>query len=162
MIRRNNENAEKKQMIAGLADKSPTNAAKLRKFMNKLPGRQPLENLYPDLHQAIIDLVKVVAGADSRRQTDVLNSGKTLDGLHATLRIEGYFLSRQALYLRLIPQRANSQKGKRLVRIVPVKLLRAKNTLRNRHADANFTFAIKKQMRDIVSLFGSDNAWFCQ
>ena len=162
MIRRNNENAEKKQMIAELADKSPTNTAKLRKFMNKLPGRQPLENLYPDLHQAIIDLVKVVAGADSRRQTDVLNSGKTLDGLHATLRIEGYFLSRQALYLRLIPQRANIQKGKRLVRIVPVKLLRSKNTLRNRHADVNFTFAIKKQMRDIASLFRSDNAWFCQ
>ena len=144
MIRRKNENAEKKQMIAELADKSPTNAAKLRKFMNKLPGRQSLENLNPDLHQAIIDLLKVVAGADSRRQTDVLNSGETLDGLHATLRIEGYFLSRQALYLRLIPRIANSQKGKRHVRIVPVKLLRAKNTLRNRHADANFTFAIKK------------------
>ena len=27
----------------------------------------------------------------------------------------------------------------------------------NRHADADFTFAIKRQMRDIVSLFGSDN-----
>ena len=94
MIRRNNENAEKKQVIAELADKSPTNAAKLRKFMNKLPGRQPLENLYLDLHQPIIDLVKVVVGADSRRQTDVLTSGKTLDGLHATLRIEGYILSR--------------------------------------------------------------------
>ena len=94
MIRRNNENAEKKQVIAELADKSPTNAAKLRKFMNKLPGRQPLENLYLDLHQPIIDLVKVVVGADSRRQTDVLNSGKTLDGLHATLRIEGYILIR--------------------------------------------------------------------
>ena len=94
MIRRKNENAEKKQMIAELADKSPTNAAKLRKFMNKLPGRQSLENLNPDLHQAIIDLLKVVAGADSRRQTDVLNSGETLDGLRATLRIEGYFRSR--------------------------------------------------------------------
>ena len=36
---------KKKQMIAELADKSPTNAAKLRKFMNESPGQQPLENL---------------------------------------------------------------------------------------------------------------------
>ena len=37
--------AKKKQMIAELADKSPTNAAKLQKFMNESPGQQPLENL---------------------------------------------------------------------------------------------------------------------
>ena len=42
------------------------------------------------------------------------------------------------------------------VRTVPVKLWKVKNTLRNRHADADFTFAIKRQMRDIVSLFESD------
>ena len=47
--------------------------------MNKLPGWQPLENLYPDLHQAIIDQVMVGAGADTRRRTDVLNLCKTLD-----------------------------------------------------------------------------------
>ena len=31
------------------------------------------------------------------------------------------------------------------------------STLRNSHADADFTFAIKRQMRNILSLFGSDN-----
>ena len=41
------------------------------------------------------------------------------------------------------------------MRTVPVKLRKAKNTLRNRHADAHFTFAIKWQMCDI-SLSGSD------
>ena len=51
-------------MIAELADKSPANAAKLWKFMNKSPGRHPLENLYPDLHQPVIDLVTVGASAD--------------------------------------------------------------------------------------------------
>ena len=84
--------AEKKQMIAELADKSPTNAAKLRKFMDKSPGQQPLENLYPDLYQAIIDLVTVGAGADSRRRTDVSNLCKTPDDLHAALRKDGYVL----------------------------------------------------------------------
>ena len=89
--------AGKKQMIAELADKSPTNAAKFRKFMNKLAWRQPREKLYPNPHQAITDLVTVGAVADSRRRTDVLNLCKTLDDLHAALRKEGYILSRQAL-----------------------------------------------------------------
>ena len=86
-------------MIAELVDKSPTNADKLLKFMNKSPGWLPLENLYPDLHQAITDLVTVGAGGDLCRRT-VLNSCKTLDNLHAALRKEGYILSKQALYLR--------------------------------------------------------------
>ena len=89
--------AGKKQMIAELADKSPTNAAKFRKFMNKLAWRQPREKLYSNLHQAITDQVTVGAVADSRRRTDVLNLCKTLDDLHAALRKEGYILSRQAL-----------------------------------------------------------------
>ena len=118
--------AEKKQMIAELAKKSPTNAAKLRKFMNKSPGRQPLENLYPDLHQAIIDLVIVGSGADSRRRNDVLNSCKTIDDLRAALRKEDYVLSRQVLYLRLILRRADSQEGKRYVRTVSVKITQSK------------------------------------
>ena len=59
--------------------------------------------------------------------------------------------------LRLIPRRADSQKGKRKVRTVPVKLRKAKNTLRNRYAEVNFTYAIKRQMRDIVFLSGSNN-----
>ena len=102
------------------------NAAKLRKFMNKSPGRQPLENLYPDLHQAIIDLVIVGSGPDSRRRNDVLSSCKTIDDLHATLWKEDYVLSRQALYLRLILRRADSQEGKRYVRTVPVKITQSK------------------------------------
>ena len=42
---------------------------------------------------------------------------------------------------------------------VPLKLHKAKNILCNRHADADFTFAIERQMRDIVSLFGPDNVF---
>ena len=71
--------------------------------MNKSPGWLLLEVIYPDLHQAIINLVVVGAGADSRRRADVLNSCKALDDLHAAPRKEGYILSRQVLYLCLIP-----------------------------------------------------------
>ena len=86
----------------------------------------------------------VGAGADSRRRIDILNSCKKLDDLHAAFRKEGYVKSRQALYLRLIPRRADSQEGKRHVTTVPVKLRKGKNTLCNSHAEANFIYAIKR------------------
>ena len=95
--------AKKKQMIAGLAVKIPANVDKLGslwinwQFMNKLTGLQLLKNLYLDLHQKIIDLVRVGAGAGLHRQTDVLNSCKTLDDLHTAQRKECYVLSRNAL-----------------------------------------------------------------
>lgn len=40
--------------------------------MNLTSGRQALETLYPDLHEAIIDHVIAGACADSRRRTVVL------------------------------------------------------------------------------------------
>ena len=79
--------------------------------------------------------------------------------MHAALRNEAYIVSIQPLYLRLIPHKADGQESKRLVRTVPVKLQKANKTLCNRLADADFTFAIKKQMRGIVSLLGSDNVF---
>ena len=150
--------AEKKQIIAELADKIPTNAAKLWMFLDKSRGQQPLENLHPHLHQAIIDLVTIGAGADSRRRTDVLNLCKTFDDLQAALRKEGYVLSRQALCLRLIPKEQIAMKVNTMCR-PKKKIPKEKNNLRNRYADADFTFAIKRQMRDIVSLFGSNNVF---
>ena len=151
--------AEKKQVITELASQSITNASKLRKFMHSSAGRAPLEDTYPQLHEAIVQLATAGAGADSRRQTDVLNACKTLDDLRAALLKEDYTLSRQALYLRLMPRRADTIEGKHHVRTVPVKIGKAKNTLRNRHDDANFTFATKRYMQDIASLLGPENVF---
>ena len=83
------------------------------------------------------------AGADRRRRTDVLNVCKTLDDFRVGLLNEGYILSRQALYLRL-----------RNVRMVPVKLRKTQNNLRNRHKNPDFTFPAKQFLQDIVALFG--------
>ena len=154
--------AKKKQMIAELADKSPTNAAKLQKFMNESPGQQPLENLWTDLHQAIINLVTVGAGADLPSQTDVLNSCKTLDDLHAALQKEGYVFSRQALYLRLIPRRADSQEGKCHVRTVPVKLCKAKNTLGVGMLTLVLHLQSKGKCVILYLYFNLIMPWFCQ
>ena len=77
--------------------------------------------------------------------------------MHASLWKEGYVLSRQVLYLYLIPGTAASQDGRRNATRVPVKLRKAKNILLNGHVNADFAFAMKRQTSDIVSLFGSDN-----
>ena len=83
--------------------------AKLHKFMNPTSAEQTFKNgLCPELYQVIIDHVIAGAGADSRRRTDVC---KTLNDLHAALSKAGYSRSRQALYPRLIPQRADSNEG---------------------------------------------------
>ena len=94
-----------------------------------------------------------------RRRTDGLNSCKTLDDLCADLAREGYVLSSQTLYIRLIPRRVDNTEGKRPLRTVPVKLRKEQNSMRNRHIDAKFTFATKGCFRDIVSLFGSKSVF---
>ena len=77
--------------------------------MNPASAEQTFKSgLYPDLYQVIIDHVISGAGADSRRRTDVC---ETLNDLHAALSKAGYSRSRQALYLRLIPQRVDSNEG---------------------------------------------------
>ena len=79
--------------------------------------------------------------------------------MHATLRKEVYIFSREDLYLRSILRRADRQEGKLHVWTVPLKLRKAKNILCNRDAHADFTFAIEREKRDIISLFGSDNVF---
>ena len=155
--RQRKRRAEKKKVISEMSNQSNSNASKLRKFTHALSGRLPLEDAYPQLHQAIVELATAGAGADFRRRTDVLNVCKTLDDLHTGLLKEGYVLSCQALYLRLIPRRSDTIERKSHVRKVPVKIRKAQNTLRNKHEDANFCFATKKYMKDIASLFGAEN-----
>ena len=63
------------------------------------------------------------------------------------------------MFLRLIPRRSDTIKGKRHVWTVPVEIRKAQNTLRNKHEDANFCFATKQYMKDIASLFGAKNVF---
>ena len=157
--RQRKRRAEKKKIISELFNQSTSNASKLKKFTHTSSGRPPLEDTYPDLHQAIVALATAGAGADFRRRTDVLHACKSLDELHAGLLAEGYILSRQAAYLRVIPKRSDSHEGKRYLHTVSVKIRRAQNNLRNKHEDANFCFATKQYMKDIASRFGAKNVF---
>ena len=94
-----------------LATESEQNAKKLKKVTRDQLGRPPVEDTYPDLHEVIVALASAGAGADRRRRTEVLNACHSLDDLRAALLKEGYILSRQALYLRLIPRRSDNLEG---------------------------------------------------
>ena len=126
--RQRKRRAEKKKVIPEMSSQSTSNASKLKKFTHASSGRPSLEDAYPQLHQLIVELATAGAGADFRRRTNVLNACKTLDDLHAGLLKEGYVMSRQALYLCLIPRRSDTFKGKRHVGTVPVKIRKAQNT----------------------------------
>ena len=83
--RQQKRRAEKKKVISEVSNQSTSNASKLRKFTQASSGRPPLEDVYPQLHQAIVELATAGTGADFRRRADVLNECKTLYDLHAGL-----------------------------------------------------------------------------
>ena len=85
--------AEKKALLMEFAGQNKSNAGKVCEFTHSSPGRPSLEDMYPHLHQAIVELATAGAGANRRRRTDVLNACKTLDDLRAGLLQEGYILS---------------------------------------------------------------------
>ena len=105
--------AKKKQtLVIQLAGKNESNAAKLRKFTYSFSGWSSVEHRYLDLHQPIAELVTAGAGADMQRPINALKFCKTLDDLCAGLLKKGYVLSRQTLYLPLIPRRFDNVEGK--------------------------------------------------
>lgn len=150
---------KRKQLISDLSKDSHENANKLRRDNHQNPGRPPLHDSFPELHHAIVKIATAGAGADFGRRTDILNACLTLDDLRNTLLKDGYELSRQSLYLRLIPKRKDSVERKRHVTTVPVKLRKVRNNQRKKHNDADFTFAMKKYLKNIASLFGPDQVF---
>ena len=158
-VRQRKQRMEKKEFRMKLAAESEQNAKKLKKFTRDQLGRPPVEDTYPDLHEVIVALASAGAGADRRCRTETLNACHSLDVLRAALLKEGYILSRQALYLRLIPQRSDNLEGKRHVRTVPVKIRKATNNPRKKHVDADFTFANKTFLQDTATLFGPESVF---
>ena len=63
-----------KEVRMKLAAESEVNAKELKKFTRDQPGRPPVEDTHPDLHEAIVALASAGAGADRPRRTQVLNA----------------------------------------------------------------------------------------
>ena len=91
---------EEKEVRMKLAAESEENAKKLKKFIRDQPGQPPVEDTYPDMHEAIVALASAGAGVDRRRRTEVLNACHSLGDLRAALLKEGFILSRQHMDLR--------------------------------------------------------------
>ena len=132
--RQRKRHAEKKKVISEVSNQSTSNASKLRKFTYASSGHHPSEDAYPQLHHVIVELATAGAGADFWRWTDVLNACKTLGRLCSE---PPSFVSPYYSVL------SDTIKGKHHIWTVPVKIKKTRNTLRNKHGDANFCFATK-------------------
>ena len=100
------------------------NAAALRSVKRDAPGRPRIETDQPQLYATILQIVQASSSADAKRRSEMLRSVQTLDDLHSLLENEGFKISRNATYCRLLPKKRNSTEGKRHVKTVPVKLQR--------------------------------------
>lgn len=72
----------------------------------------------------------------------------------------GFPISRSALYTRLLPRRSDTSEGKRHVKTVPVRLIRAQNESHSKHVDGLFCTSTIKYVEEICSLLGPDEVCF--
>ncbi|CAF1589952.1 unnamed protein product, partial [Didymodactylos carnosus] len=153
--RKRKKRANFKQALNVIVEKHPDVADTLKRFKRNDPHRPSLEVDQPGLLETILEIASPAAAADDRRRTELLRSIKTLDDLTEELSKRGFHLSRTGTYLRLIPRRWNTTEGKRHVTTVPVKLIRAQNTMRHCHPDSRLAAASIEYLKDLASLFGS-------
>ena len=85
-----------------MANESEAAAEKLKSVTRDGPSRLPIEDSFPERHETIVKVASSLAGADSKRRTDILEACHALDDLCAALLKEGYNLSRSALYYRVV------------------------------------------------------------
>jgi len=74
--------------------------------------------------------------------------------LKEQLKSDGFVISRSGLYLRLQPRCSSSLKGKRHVKTVPVKLIRAQNDDHAKHVDGEFCTATITHLEELSSILG--------
>ena len=75
--------------------------------------------------------------------------------LHTELNAARFVISRSAMYLRLLPKRANSIEGKHHVITVPVKLKRPESNLHSKHPDGRFCKASIFALEELASCLGT-------
>jgi len=123
-------------------------------------GRPPLEEEQPRLLKTIIDIAMHGSASRDKRQNDMYRSVKTSDQLKEQLKSNGFVISRSGLYLRLQPRCNSSQEGKRHVKTVPVKLIRAQNDDHAKHVDGEFFTATITHLEELSSILGPKEVCF--
>lgn len=123
-------------------------------------GRPLIEDSQPELLKIICDIAIHGSAAHDKRQADMFRSIKSLDQLAEELQKLDFYLSRSALYLRLLPKRSLSTEGKRHIKTAPVRLLRSQNDQHVAHIDTKFAAASIRSMEEIASLLGPNEVCF--
>lgn len=141
---------EKNKRMAKLIMSNP-DCNKILNIRNA-PGRPRIEEDQPGLLEAICDIAQYGASAHERRQCEIFRSVKTLEQLAEGLETRGFHLSRNAVYVRLLPKRSISSEGRRHVKTVPVKLARAQNDRHKKHIDSHFCTSTIKHLEEIASI----------
>ena len=126
--------------------------AKRPKCRDGVSGRPTLETDQPGLLEAIKRIVAFGGGADARRRSELIRCCRTLDDVLEKLKDESFTISRSGLYLRFLPRRSCSTEGKRHVRTVPVKLVRAAADEHRSHPDTAFAVASIRHVKSLASL----------
>lgn len=115
---------------------------------------------HPHLLETIVSLVSVGGAAHGRRREEILRSCRTLNDLHNELLSLGHKISRSATYLRLLPWRLDSSEGRRHVRTVPVKLIKAQTSEHKSHLDKYFCKTTISALNSLASFLGPDQVFF--
>lgn len=145
---------DKKETLQTAILEHPELESKLK--MKNRSGRPALTDEQPELLNAILEIAMYGSAAHEKRRMETLRSIKTLDELHQELQNMGFKLSRSAVYYHLQPSNVRALDGKRHINTVPVKLIRAQNTLHKDHEDAKFAAATINNLNELASYLGHD------
>ena len=152
--RKRSYRAEKKKKVEDLIERRPEIAEELFCLKTKETIGRPVYAHNKELLKAIQEIAIHGSGADDRRRSEIIRSVRSLDDLKEEVTKMGFNLSRQALYLRLLPKRHNSSEGKRHVTTTAVKLCRASNDQRSQNPDRWFGAMCMEHAEELASLFG--------
>lgn len=94
-----------------------------------------------------------------KRRNEKIPNVITLDELWEKQQQTVFQVSRNGVYIRLLPKRRNSEKGKRKVVTVPIKLIRARNDKHDYHVDGIFFTATIRILEEIASLLGTNQVF---
>ena len=159
LVRQAKSRQIKKARLMEVCEKNP-DAVEILK-VRQSAGRPRIEDACPEFLQTIIDIATIGGASDSRRRSEMIRSCKTLHELHEQLKKQLNFkISESAVYLRLLPHRSNTNEGKRHVKTVPVKLVKAQTSEHKLHIDTEFCLATIRAVETVASLLGPEQVFY--
>ena len=144
----------KKRKVEDLMMKHPQLSGELKCLTTSDTIGRPTYEKNDELLNVLKEIAIIGSGADDRRSSEIIRSIRSLDDLTNELHKQGYSLKRSAVYLRLLPRRADSIHGKTHKTTVPVKLVKAQNNSRASNPDRWFAAMTMQHTEELAALLG--------